>query len=198
MKNTPWGLASLALAVLVGLGALVWWVNAPHRTAPEPSDIGGAFHLVDQTGAAVDEGVLRGKVSAVFFGYTYCPDVCPTTLANLGQAVSLLGPEAKGFQVIFITVDPERDTPAALAAYLASPTFPKGVRGLGGSPAQIAAVAKAYHVYYQKVPQGGSYTMDHSAVVYLMDPEGRFIRPLDTRVPPAQIAQQIRMALAGT
>jgi len=145
----------------------------------------------------VDESVLRGRYSAVFFGYTFCPDVCPTTLASLGATVGALGPDAARFQVVFITVDPERDTPSVLATYLASPTFPKGVRGLTGTGPQIASVAKAYHVFYQKVPQGSSYSMDHSAVVYLMDTQGRFVKPLDLSAPPSQVAGQIRAAMVG-
>jgi len=195
-----WGWIGVVVAALAVL-ALVWRSagGAPGvpPSAVAPSSVGGPFHLVDQTGAPVDQDVLRGKWSAVFFGYTFCPDVCPTTLAALGQAVGDLGPDAGRFQVVFITVDPERDTPAALKAYLASATFPAGARGLTGAPAQIAAVARAYHVYYQKVPQGSSYSMDHTAVVYLMDPEGRFVRPLDVGVAPPQIAQQVRAAMNG-
>ena len=192
------GLAVLALTVaVVLLGGLAAWRLTLAPAAPAASDVGGPFHLVDQTGRAVDETILDGKWSAVFFGYTFCPDVCPTTLAKLGATTAALGPRADRFQVVFITVDPERDTPAALAAYLASPTFPKGVRGLTGSPAQIAAVTKAYHVYYQKVPQAGSYTMDHSAVIYLMDPKGRFVSPLDLSVTPAEAAKAIERAMAG-
>jgi protein SCO1/2 len=164
-------------------------------STPAASDIGGPFRLVDQTGAPVDESILRGKWSAVFFGYTYCPDVCPTTLADLARATDSLGGNARRFQVVFITVDPERDTPTALRSYLSSSSFPKGARGLTGTEAQIAAVAKAYHVYFRKAPQGDSYTMDHSAVVYLMDPHGRFVRPLDVGTPPAQIAAQISTAM---
>ena len=201
MKRWGWIGAVAAVAAVLAAGLLVWRPtgNGPKdaSTAIAPSDIGGPFHLVDQSGAAVDQRILRGKWSAVFFGYTYCPDVCPTTLAVLGQAVSDLGADASRFQVVFITVDPERDTPAALNGYLASATFPKGARGLTGSPRQIAAVARAYHVYYQKVPQGSSYSMDHSAVVYLMDPSGRFARPLDVGVAPPRIAGQIRDAMRG-
>ena len=206
MKRWGWIGAVAAVAAILAAVLLVWRAagsgprDASAAVAPSavaPSDIGGPFHLVDQSGAPVDQGVLRGKWSAVFFGYTYCPDVCPTTLAALGQAVSDLGPDASRFQVVFITIDPERDTPAALKAYLASATFPKGARGLTGSPRQIAAVTRAYHVYYQKVPQGASYSMDHSAVVYLMDPMGRFVRPLDVGVAPPQIAGQIRDAMRG-
>jgi len=187
------GVLAAAAAVLVAL-VLVW---RPPGGGAGTAAVGGPFHLVDQAGAAVDERLLRGKWSAVFFGYTYCPDTCPTTLATLGQAVSDLGTDAGRFQVVFITVDPERDTPAALKAYLSSATFPKGARGLTGSSSQIAAVARAYHVYYQKVPQGSSYSMDHTAVVYLMDPQGRFVRPLDVGVAPPEIARQVHAAMAG-
>ena len=199
MKRFVW-IGSLAMVLVAAV--LVWrWAGiAPSAAAPPdvaPSAVGGRFNLVDQSGGAVDEHLLRGRWSAVFFGYTYCPDVCPTTLAALGQAVADLGADAARFQVVFITVDPDRDTPAALKAYLASPTFPAGAVGLTGNPRQIAAVAHAYHVFYQKVPQGSSYTMDHSAVVYLMDPQGRFVRPLDVGVAPPRIAGQIRAAMRG-
>ena len=191
------GIAVAAAALAIVLAGLYVWRTLDAGPAPPPSDIGGGFRLVDQTGKSVNEGLLRGKWSAVFFGYTYCPDVCPTTLANLGRATDELGGLAARFQVVFITVDPDRDTPKALGAYLSSQTFPKGAIGLTGSPSQIAAVAKAYHVYYQRVPQGSSYTMDHSAIVYLMDPKGRFVKPLDGSVAPPQIAGQIRETIAG-
>jgi protein SCO1/2 len=201
MKLWGWIGTIATVAVVLAVLLLVWRsAGSGPGVGPSsvaPSDIGGPFRLVDQSGATVDQGLLRGKWSAVFFGYTYCPDVCPTTLAALGQAVGDLGADARRFQVVFITVDPERDTPAALKAYLASPTFPPGAIGLTGAPRQIAAVAHVYHVYYQKVPQGSSYSMDHSAVVYLMDPQGRFVRPLDVDVAPPQIARQIRAAMNG-
>jgi len=187
--------AAAVLLALVLVGVYVW---RPTGGDDAPQAVGGPFKLVDQAGKPADQRLLRGKWSAVFFGYTYCPDVCPTTLANLGRTVEALGGEAGRFQVVFITVDPERDTPKALGAYLASASFPKGVIGLTGGADQIAAVARAYHVYYQKVPQGSSYTMDHTAVVYLMDPRGRFVKPLDVSTPPAQVAGQIRQAMAGS
>jgi protein SCO1/2 len=185
-----WAIASLGVVIVA---ALAWRLARPAE--PAPSDIGGAFHLVSQTGAPVDQRLLLGKWSAVFFGYTYCPDVCPTTLATLGQAAAALGDRAGRFQVVFVSVDPERDTPRALADYLSSPAFPKATLGLTGSPAEVARIARAYHVYYQKVPQGSSYSMDHSAVVYLMNPEGRFVRPLDVGVPPTAVARQIVSAM---
>jgi len=161
------------------------------------AQIGGPFQLVDQTGAPRNASLLRGKWSAVFFGYTFCPDVCPTTLANLGRAVSAMGPAARDFQVVFITVDPDRDTARALASYLSAPAFPPGTIGLTGSAQQIAEVARAYRVYFRKVPQGSSYAMDHTAVVYLMDPQGRFVRPLDTTASPDHIAADVGEAMRG-
>jgi protein SCO1/2 len=163
--------------------------------APAASDIGGPFHLVNQAGQSVDQRVLDGKWSAVFFGYTFCPDVCPTTLTALGRATDDLGANGRHFQVVFITVDPARDSPKALATYLSSTTFPKGAIGLTGTPDEIAQVAKAYHVFYEKHPDGGTYTMDHTAVVYLMDPEGRFVKPLDLTAPTADVARQITQAM---
>ncbi|MEO8927615.1 MAG: SCO family protein [Caulobacteraceae bacterium] len=164
---------------------------------PAPSDIGGSFVLTDQSGARVDERILRGKWTAVFFGYTFCPDVCPTTLTTLAAAIDLLGPDARRFQVAFITIDPERDTPAQLKTYLSSPAFPKGTIGLTGTAAQIASVARAYHVYYKKAGEGANYSMDHTSIVYLMDLKGRFSRPIAFGAAPPDIAKQIKDAMHG-
>jgi protein SCO1/2 len=193
-RRLAWGVLLFALfvALVVALYAL-----QPRPQEEASSAIGGPFHLVNQAGAPVDQSILRGKWSAVFFGYTYCPDVCPTTLTALGRAVDALGPDARRFQVVFITVDPARDTPRAMGTYLASATFPKGAIGLTGTPDQIAQAAKAYHVFYQKHPEGDSYTMDHTAVVYLMDAKGRFVKPLDMTAPPADVARQITQAMAS-
>lgn len=188
------GLALAAVAV-VAIGVFAF---RPQAQAPAASGIGGPFQLVDQQGRSVDQHVLDGKWSAVFFGYTFCPDVCPTTLTALGRATDDLGAQARRFQVVFITVDPARDTPRQLGTYLSSNTFPKGAIGLTGTPAQIAQAAKAYHVFYQKHPEGGTYTMDHTAIVYLMDPEGRFVKPLDLTAPPADVARQITTAMQTT
>jgi protein SCO1/2 len=190
-------LAWLGLALAVVAAIAIGLVAYRPKGGPDAGQvaIGGPFQLVDQAGAPVDQHVLDGKWSAVFFGYTYCPDVCPTTLTALGRAVDALGPAGRRFQVVFITVDPARDTPKALGTYLSSATFPKGAVGLTGSPAQIAQAAKAYRVFYQKHPEGGTYTMDHSAAVYLMDPEGRFVEPLDVSAPTADLAGQIRRAM---
>ena len=131
-----------AVAILAVGGALVWRGGLTYR-APAASDIGGPFHLTAENGARVDERILKGKWSAVYFGYTDCPDVCPTTLAALTQAIGELGAKARSLQVVFITIDPERDTPGQLRAYLSNSSFPRGALGLTGSAADIRAVAAA-------------------------------------------------------
>jgi protein SCO1/2 len=158
--------------------------------------IGGPFQLVDQNGRAVNQGVLAGKWTAVFFGYTFCPDVCPTTLTTLGEAQTQLGAKAKDFQVVFITVDPARDTPAQLKAYLSAPVFPKGALGLTGAPGQVDQAAKAYKVFYQKDGSGKTYVMDHTSAIYLMDPTGKFNRVLAENLKPDEITHQITDAMA--
>ena len=189
-----WILLAAALGLMAGAAVLVWRSAGP-APSPPPSAIGGAFALTDQNGRPVTQAALAGKWSAVFFGYTFCPDVCPTTLQQLGAAEALLGPAAQRFQVIFISIDPQRDTPAVLRTYLSTPSFPRHTIGLTGTAAQVSLAAKAYRVYYARVPQGSSYVMDHSAVIYLMDPEQRFVKPLDLTVPPAAVAAQIRQAM---
>ncbi|MGH6991838.1 MAG: SCO family protein [Caulobacteraceae bacterium] len=175
-------------------GALL--LGACARSGPPPSDIGGAFRMVDQNGRSVDQGLLKGKWSAVYFGYTFCPDTCPTTLSELAQAQTALGAKSRNFQVVFVSVDPARDTPAQMKTYLSSPAFPKGAIGLTGTPAEVAAIAKNYHVFYQRVGNGPDYSMDHTSVVYLMDPKGRFVQPVDTSRPPSAIAGEIAGAMA--
>ena len=159
--------------------------------------IGGPFQLIDQDGRPRDQSMLKGKWSAVFFGYTYCPDVCPTTLQTLAEAQDRLGPKAGKFQVVFISVDPERDTPAQLRSYLSSPAFPKGAVGLTGASAQVAAAAKAYHAFYQKQGSGSGYEVQHGSTVYLMDPKGRFSGVIAFGLTPDEVARQISEKMSG-
>ncbi len=159
--------------------------------------IGGPFQLVDQNGRPADQSLLKGKWSAVFFGYTYCPDVCPTTLQALAGAEAKLGDKAKNLQVVFVSVDPDRDTPAQLKTYLSTPAFPKGVIGLTGTAAQIAATAKAYRVYYAKDGKGDGYSVAHTSIVYLMNPAGKFDRALTDSQTPSEVATQIGDAMAS-
>jgi protein SCO1/2 len=151
---------------------------------PQVASIGGPFSLTDQNGRTVTEQDLKGKPFLVFFGYTNCPDFCPTTMFEISEVLKKLGPAADRTRALFITVDPERDTPAALKDYVSS--FDPHIIALTGEPEAIAAVAKSYRAYYRKVPlKDGGYTMDHLVLVYLMDKEGRFVsrfkldRPID-------------------
>ena len=192
---TKRSLIALSLAGLVaGCGPKT---SSSSASSSGGGDIGGPFRLVDQNGRAVDESLLKGKWSAVYFGFTFCPDVCPTTLQALAEAQQKLGPKAKDFQVVLITVDPERDTPQALKTYLDNPAFPKGAIGLTGTPEQIAAAAKAYRVYYKKVGSGDAYSVDHVAYTMLMDPKGRFVRPIGNGTPPDDIAGIVSEAMSG-
>lgn len=160
------------------------------------ADVGGPFQLVDDDGRPVDQSMLEGKWSLVFFGFTYCPDFCPTTLAALDATKQRLGDKAKDLQIIFISIDPERDTPQALKDYLSSDGFPEGVIGLTGTPAQVKAAADAYKAYYQKVGEGEGYTMNHSLTVYLMGPDGKFRTAVAEELGPDRSAEVIERAMA--
>ncbi|HMP61879.1 MAG TPA: SCO family protein, partial [Phenylobacterium sp.] len=140
---------------------------------------------------------LKGRWSVVFFGFTYCPDICPSTLQAVAVAQEELGTRARDLQVVFISVDPERDTPEQLKTYLSLDAFPDNVVGLTGTPEQVAAAAKAYYVYYRKSGEGPNYTVDHSTAAYLMDPEGQFNRVLAYGLPPQEMARLIRTAMQG-
>ena len=184
--------ACLIVAGLVGAFALTRPPGAEATTGPTGNAaVGGPFQLVDQNGRAVDQRILHGKWSAVFFGYTYCPDACPTTLQELAAVQDQLGPKAKDFQVVFVSVDPGRDTPAKLKDYLSTHGFPTGVTGLTGTAEQVARAAKAYRVYYARHGDGPDYLMDHSVATYLMDPDGRFVAVLAPGETPQAVAAQI-------
>jgi protein SCO1/2 len=162
--------------------------------AQQIAAVGGPFKLIDQNGKAVSDQDLKGHPFLVFFGFTHCPDVCPTMLFDVSEMLRALGPDADRTRALFITVDPERDTPAVMKDYLSS--FDPHLAGLTGDPAAIATVAKAYRVYYKKVPlDGGEYTMDHTAIVYLMDKEGRFVSPFSLKRGTEAAAADLRRYL---
>src|ERR1044071_6164099 len=164
LRETPRGAAGTALA----------------------SAIGGPFQLIDQNGEPFSDADLKGKWQLLFFGYTHCPDACPTALNEIALALDRLGDKRDAVRVVFITVDPERDTPEVLKNYVQS--FDASIVALTGSPDQVAQAAKAYRVVYAKHPrQDGGYEMDHSAVIYVMDPQGRFT----ARVPPESTGDAI-------
>lgn len=155
--------------------------------------VGGPFELVDANGRTVTDASFRGKWMLVFFGYMYCPDVCPTTLNTIAEALDQLGPSARDVQPIFISFDPQRDTPGDLAEYTAA--FDRRILGLTGSPEQVAAVARAYKVYYKKVGEGDDYTMDHSAMIYLIGPRGRYVARFSHHSRPARMAAKLKKIL---
>jgi len=155
------------------------------------SAIGGPFQLVDQNGKTITDADLKGRWSLIYFGYTHCPDACPTALNDISIALADLGAKRDEVRPIFITVDPERDTPEALKAYVTA--FDAPILALTGTPEQIAKAAKGYRVYYAKHPEaGGDYSMDHSSVIYIMDPEGRFTASFTHENSPEQIANRLK------
>ncbi|WP_230534379.1 SCO family protein [Microvirga roseola] len=159
------------VAALTLLATLLMILPGPQQGASKVP-IGGPFRLTSHEGKVFTEEDLKGKPFAVFFGFTHCPEVCPTTLYDLTQDLQTLGSDADKLRVAFITVDPAQDTPELLKTYLGS--FDPRIVGLTGTEEQIAEVAKAYKIYYRKVPTDSGYTMDHSATIFLMDSKGEF------------------------
>lgn len=187
--------AFIGAALMLG-----WWqVDGPGRPASDRTAmqsvpaIGGPFTLVDQTGRTVTDADYRGKPMAVFFGFTHCPEVCPTTLLQLTNLTRQIGAEADRLQILLITVDPERDTPEQLALYLQS--FDQRVVGLTGSRAQVDAALAAYKAYAKKISTENGYTMDHSASVYLMKADGSFRTMIDYHEEEASALEKVRMVL---
>jgi protein SCO1/2 len=195
VSRTIWavlGVLALAFAILTGLAVKRGLLGPQTQTVA----IGGPFHLTDQQGRARTDAALKGKWSAVFFGYTYCPEACPTTLLALGQTEKQLGPRASDFQTVFISVDPERDTPKVMANYLSNGSFPRHVLGLTGTPDEAAQAARAYHVFYQKAGGGTAYDVNHSTITYLMNPKGRFACALPYGATPDVLTAKIKAAMA--
>ncbi|WP_224405437.1 SCO family protein [Afifella sp. IM 167] len=171
-----------ALGVAIGAAGAVGFAllqpGAPEglRQQMGIADIGGPFTLTDEDGKTVTEADLLGKPTVVYFGFTYCPDVCPTTLYELTGLIERLGTEADKLNFVFVSVDWERDKPADLKRYTSA--FDARIRGLSGTEEQIEQVAKAYKIYYRRVPTDDGYTIDHTASVFLMDKDGKFVGTL--------------------
>lgn len=186
----------LAPAGLLGAGLLSAAGWTALRREGDASQVGGPFRLRAADGRDVTDAEFRGRWMLVYFGYTHCPDACPTALQDMANALDSLGPEAKRkVAVLFITVDPERDTPAVMRDYVTA--FDAPITGLSGTPEQVAAAAKAYRVYYAKHPKaGGEYDMDHSSVIYVMDPRGRFAANFTHETAPDAMAAKLRALMA--
>lgn len=183
LQTALWAVALTAAGMFGLYSAGVIGAGAQHTaTAPAVAEIGGSFRLTSHKAATVTDRDFKGKPFAVFFGFTHCPEVCPTTLFELSELLKELGPEANKITPVFITVDPERDTKEVLSEYLQA--FDPRIIGLTGTEAEVDAAARAYKAYRRKVPSGeNNYTMDHTAIVYLMNREGRMANSLDGHKP---------------
>jgi protein SCO1 len=185
--------ASFAVSLLVGLLIMLWAFGGV-RGVTAPAAIGGPFQLTDQVGQTVTEQNLKGKPTLIFFGFTHCPDVCPTSLFEISEVLKAMGKDADRVNALFVSVDPERDTAAAMKDYLSS--FDPHLKGLTGNPEAVAKVLSAYRVYSKKVPlKDGDYTMDHTALVYLLDRDGRLVSPFNLKRTPAEAATDLKRYL---
>ncbi|MBW8904053.1 MAG: SCO family protein [Bradyrhizobium sp.] len=182
------------VAGLVLFSAVIFIVTGRTPAPVAVSTVGGPFKLVDQNDKPITEQDFKGEPFLVFFGFTHCPDVCPTTLFEVSEIFRALGPDAKNLRAMFVTVDPERDTPAVMKDYLAS--FDPRIIGVTGDIEAITAAEKSYRVYAKKVPtDGGGYTMDHTAIVYLMNKDGRFVAPFNMKRRPEEAAAELKRYL---
>jgi protein SCO1/2 len=188
-------LIAVAVAVLATFGLFYYLSGGDGKKISASPVIGGAFDLLDQDGKAFTQENLKGKYSLVYFGYTHCPDVCPTELQDMTTALEKLGSLADKIRPIMISVDPKRDTPAALKEYMSN--FYPGFIGLTGTAEQVRKASSAYRAYYRKADdkKGGDYTMDHSSIVYFMDPEGRYLRHFAYGVAPEKMVSGMKMAI---
>jgi protein SCO1/2 len=184
---------AFAASLILGLLIVFWAMGGVSKVA-QPAAIGGPFQLTDQNGKAVTDKNLKGKPTLIFFGYTHCPDVCPTSLFEISEVLRAMGKDADKVNAVFISVDPERDTPTTMKEYLSS--FDPHLEGLSGDPAETAKVITSYRVYAKKVPtKDGDYTMDHTALIYLMDREGRFVSPFNLKRTPEEAAVELKRYL---
>lgn len=185
--------AAFAGSLAVGL-LVVLWLAGGFRSVTAPASIGGPFQLTDQSGQTVSEKSLQGRPSLIFFGYTHCPDVCPTSLFEMSEVLRAMGKDADRVNAYFITVDPERDTTAVMKNYLSS--FDPHLKGLTGPPDVVAKVLSEYRVYAKKIPlKDGDYTMDHTALIYLMDRNGQFVAPFNLKQTPEAAAADLKRYL---
>jgi protein SCO1/2 len=188
LTSTPGTAADRSARSAAELMDVVMWNREP---------VGGPFTLIDHTGKTRRDTDFRGKLMLVYFGFTLCPDICPTDLAQVAEALRSLGPAADGVAPLFITLDPERDTVALLSQY--APAFDTRMVGLTGTPAAIAQVAAAYKVYHAKVANAGwsRYTIDHSSFIYLMDRDGKYLGFIPPSTPASRIAATLRPLLGA-
>jgi protein SCO1/2 len=185
--------ATFAASLIVGL-LLIFWGTGGVQNMAQPAPIGGPFQLTDQDGKTVTDTSLKGKPTLIFFGYTHCPDICPTALFEISEVLRAMGEDADRVNAYFVTVDPERDKPSIMKDYLSS--FDPHLKGLSGDAEQTRKVISAYRVYAKKVPtEGGDYSIDHTALVYLMDRDGKFVHPFNLKRTPEEAAADLKRYL---
>jgi protein SCO1/2 len=186
-------IGAFAASLAVGL-LLMMWAMGGLKNVTAPAAIGGPFQLTDQAGQSVSDQNLKGRPTLIFFGFTHCPDVCPTSLFEISEVLRAMGKDADKVNAWFVSVDPERDTTAAMKDYLSS--FDPHLKGLTGNPEAVAKVLSAYRVFSRKVPlKDGDYTMDHTALIYLMDRDGRFVAPFNLKRSPEDAATDLKRYL---
>jgi len=193
------GKIALVIGVLIAIAAGLWLSELMVGGSGGPgavsssgkAQVGGPFTLVNDAGETVTDETFRGRYMLIYFGFTFCPDVCPTELGIMSAALDQLGEKAEKVQPLFVTIDPERDTPEVMARYVT--LFHPRLMGLTGTPEQIASIAKAYHVFYRKAEDESStdYTMDHSSIVFLMGPDGEYLKLFPPQTPPDKMAETI-------
>jgi protein SCO1/2 len=190
-----WAACAIPLLALLAVGILELTNRSNGVGALQASGIGGPFKLASSAGGDLSSEDLKGKPFIIFFGFTRCPEVCPTTLSDISSWLDALGPDGKEIKALFVSIDPERDSVAAMKDYLSS--FSDQIIGLTGTPDQIAGVAKEYRIYYAKHPlKDGDYTMDHSAMIYLMDRQGKLVGTLTYGDKKDEAVAKLRRLLA--
>jgi protein SCO1 len=182
-------------SLVVGLTVVLWLLGGGLLGGlvdkSKPASIGGPFQLTDQTGQTVTEKNLVGRPTLIFFGYTHCPDVCPTSLFEMSEVLRAMGKDADRVNAYFVSVDPERDTQAVMKEYLSS--FDPHLKGLTGDTAAVAKIVSEYRVYAKKSPlKDGDYTMDHTALIYLLDRDGHFVSPFNLKRTPEAAAADLK------
>lgn len=190
--------AALVLALAAGIGSYAFLTRTTGPFVSGTALVGGPFTLTNQDGRRVTEKDFLGRHTLVFFGYTYCPDVCPTELQVMTAAIDMMGEDGKAITPVFVTVDPQRDTPEVVKSYVEN--FGPSLVGLTGTEDEIANMAKAYRVYYARSGNSGSddYLMDHSSIIYLMGPDGRFVKHFTYTTDAPRLAKELKEAITAS
>ncbi len=190
--------AAVVLAIAAGIGSYAFLSRPEGPLGTGVALVGGPFTMTNQDGARVTEKDFLGRYMLMFFGYTYCPDICPTELQVMTAALDMMGEEGKAITPVFVSVDPQRDTPDVVKSFVEN--FGPNVVGLTGSPEDIAGIAKAYRVYYAKAASSASdeYLVDHSSIIYLMGPDGRFVKHFTYTTDAPQLAKELKEAITAS